>query len=154
MGLADWPVLPHSLSLATTQLPASSSSKTRCGEPCGPPDGAETAPSKTVILATPETHLSSPFCPSTVASVSAVSRAARIGTITAATVHASLDGDGVTSDVPPHAARAKQATAAPVWKATLAAGHELGIELTVQDGAAASNTCRESGRLLRSPIWR
>ena len=143
MGLADGPVPAQSLSLATIQLPALSSSRTRWGEPWGPSDGAEAAPSRTVILATPETHLRSPLLPSTVASVSAVSRAARIGIMTAATVHASLAGDGVMSDVPPHAARARQASAAGVRKATVAAVREISIEvLTVQDGTQASTRFR------------
>src|SRR5712671_761615 len=128
IGLADGPVLVHSLSLATTQLPASSSSSTRCGEPGGPSEGAATAPRRTVILAIPEAHLRSPLLSPTVAWVSAVSSSALIGTITAATVHASLAGLGFDcAAVPSHAARTRQATVTDVRKTNPAAQRDISI---------------------------
>jgi hypothetical protein len=57
--------------------------------------------------------LRSPFLPSTVALVAAVSRSARIGTITAETVQASGAGDaGGPAEGPSHEARARQMSAA------------------------------------------
>jgi hypothetical protein len=79
------------------------------------------APSKTVIRAIPEAHRRSPLFEATVAIVSAVSKRARIGTMTAATVHASVAGDAVASEpATSHEARARHASATDVRRATWA----------------------------------